>query len=250
MKDNNKKQTAGRDALSAFAPKFAELNDDVLFGEIWSREAELSARDRSVITVTALISGGNFEQLTYHLQKAKENGVTKTEIAEIITQLAFYVGWPKAWSAFNIAKEIFKDEDKTLINNSIWDKGERGSSDWFTGTVWVKGLLSPNEMENLYNIGCVTFEPCGRTFWHTHPIGQTLLVTEGKGWYQERGKPAQLLTKGSVVAIPKDVEHWHGAAKDSKLVHIAISNMKNSSNVIWLQPVTYLEYNEVDSPFM
>ena len=243
MNDNNKKQTAGRDALGTFAPKFAELNDDVLFGKIWSRETELPARDRSVITVTALISGGNFEQLIYHLQKAKENGVTKIEIAEIITHLAFYVGWPKAWSAFNIAKEIFKDENETLISNSIWDKGERGSSDWFTGTVWVKGLLAPNEMENLYNIGCVTFEPRSRTLWHTHPIGQTLLVTEGRGWYQEKGKAAQLLTKGSVVAIPKDVEHWHGAAKDCKLVHIAISNMKDGSNVTWLQPVTDVEYN-------
>ena len=245
MNDNIKKQTAGRDALGTFAPKFAELNDDVLFGEVWSREAELSARDRSVITVTALISGGNFEQLGFHLKKARENGVTKSEVAEIITHLAFYVGWPKAWSAFNMAKEIY-EEDKILIGNSVWDKGERGSSDWFTGTVWVKGLLSPDEMENLYNIGCVTFEPCGRTLWHTHPIGQTLLVTEGRGWYQERGKTARLLTKGSVVAIPKDVEHWHGAAKDSKLVHIAISNMRDGSNVTWLKPVTEEEYNEVN----
>lgn len=102
-----KKQTAGRDALGDFAPKFAQLNDDVLFGEVWSREKELSLRDRSMITVAALISGGNFEQLRHHLNLAKTNGVTKEEISEIITHLAFYVGWPKAWSAFNLAKEIF-----------------------------------------------------------------------------------------------------------------------------------------------
>ncbi len=102
-----KKQTAGRDALGNFAPKFAQLNDDVLFGEVWSREKELSLRDRSMITVAALISGGNFEQLRHHLSLAKTNGVTKEEISEIITHLAFYVGWPKAWSAFNLAKEIF-----------------------------------------------------------------------------------------------------------------------------------------------
>ncbi|MPM00980.1 hypothetical protein SDC9_47217 [bioreactor metagenome] len=104
-----KKQTAGRDALGDFAPKFAQLNDDVLFGEVWSREKELSPRDRSMITVAALISGGNFEQLRHHLNLARTNGVTKEEISEIITHLAFYVGWPKAWSAFNIAKEIFND---------------------------------------------------------------------------------------------------------------------------------------------
>ncbi|WP_136605354.1 carboxymuconolactone decarboxylase family protein [Paenibacillus dokdonensis] len=104
-----KKQTAGRDLLGEFAPKFAELNDDVLFGEVWSREQELSPRDRSMITVSALIAGGNYEQLTPHLQKAKDNGITKDEIAEIITHLSFYAGWPKAWSAFNIAKEIYKN---------------------------------------------------------------------------------------------------------------------------------------------
>jgi alkylhydroperoxidase/carboxymuconolactone decarboxylase family protein YurZ len=102
-----KKQTAGRDALGGFAPKFAELNDDVLFGQVWSRERELSARDRSLVTVAALVSGGNFEQLPHHLALAKENGLTKGEVAEAITHLAFYAGWPKAWSAFHLAKGVF-----------------------------------------------------------------------------------------------------------------------------------------------
>lgn len=104
-----KKVTAGRDILGEFAPKFAEVNDDVLFGEVWSREDKLSAKLRSIVTISALISGGNIEQLPYHIEKGKENGITKEEIAEIITHVAFYVGWPKAWSAFNIAKEIYKD---------------------------------------------------------------------------------------------------------------------------------------------
>lgn len=104
------KQTAGRKALGDFAPKFAELNDDVLFGEVWSREKELSPRDRSLITVTSLITSGMFEQLKYHMGKAKENGITKEEIAEVITHLSFYAGWPKAWSAFNIAKEIYVED--------------------------------------------------------------------------------------------------------------------------------------------
>jgi 4-carboxymuconolactone decarboxylase len=88
--------------------------------------------------------------------------------------------------------------------------------------------------------------PGGRTYWHTHPIGQTLLVLEGQGWYQERGKPARLLTKGSVVAIPKDVEHWHGASAGTKLVHIAISNVENSNSVTWMLPVSDEEYAEVN----
>lgn len=105
-----KKQTAGHDILGDFAPTFAAFNDDVLFGQVWSREKQLPAKTRSMITVSALISGGNLEQLDHHLQLAKANGVTKQEIAEIITHLAFYVGWPKAWSTFNRAKSIWEQE--------------------------------------------------------------------------------------------------------------------------------------------
>ena len=105
-----KKVTAGRDSLGEFAPQFAELNDDVLFGQVWAREKQLSLKQRSIITVVALISSGIFDSsLDFHIQNAKNNGITKQEMAEIITHIAFYVGWPKAWSAFNKAKEIYKD---------------------------------------------------------------------------------------------------------------------------------------------
>lgn len=104
-----KKVTAGRDSLGEFAPKFAQLNDDVLFGEVWSREDRLPLRDRSIVTVTALMASGITDSsLEFHLKSAKENGVTKDEIAEIITHAAFYAGWPKAWAAFRYAKEIWK----------------------------------------------------------------------------------------------------------------------------------------------
>ena len=105
-----KKQTAGRNALSEFAPKFAELNDDVLFGEVWSREDKLSAHDRSLVTVAALIGSGVLDSsLEYHIMHAKENGVTAEEMAEAITHIAFYAGWPKAWAAFNYAKKIYTE---------------------------------------------------------------------------------------------------------------------------------------------
>ena len=105
------KQTAGRDSLGDFAPKFAELNDDVLFGEVWSREKELDLKTRSIITVVALMSKGILDSsLKYHIINAKENGVSKEEFAEIITHVAFYAGWPNAWAVFNMAKEIYGDE--------------------------------------------------------------------------------------------------------------------------------------------
>ena len=106
-------QTAGHDALGEFAPEFAHLNDDILFGEVWSRNDLLSLRDRSLVTITSLISQGITDSsLTYHLQEAKKNGITRTEAAEIITHIAFYAGWPKAWAAFRLAKDVWNDDIK------------------------------------------------------------------------------------------------------------------------------------------
>ena len=105
------KQTTGRDQLGTFAPKFAELNDDVLFGQVWSREEQLSLRDRSLVTVVALMAQGlTDESFRYHLISAKKNGITKEEMAEIITHAAFYCGWPKAWAVFRMAKEVYGEE--------------------------------------------------------------------------------------------------------------------------------------------
>ena len=106
------KQTAGRDQLGKLAPKFAELNDDVLFGEIWSREDKLNPRDRSMITISALFGKGIVEgPFESHIAMGKAHGITKTEIVEMITQLAFYCGWPLAWKAFPIVDKIY-GEDK------------------------------------------------------------------------------------------------------------------------------------------
>ena len=106
------KQTAGRTQLGDFAPKFAELNDDVLFGEVWSREEQRSLRDRSLVTVVALMSKGILDSsLKAHLINAKKNGITKEEMAEIITHAAFYAGWPNAWAVFRMAKEVYEEKN-------------------------------------------------------------------------------------------------------------------------------------------
>ena len=104
-------QTAGRDRLGDFAPEFARYNDDILFGEVWSRNDILSLHDRSIVTICALVGSGILDSsLKYHIQNAKKNGVTRDEIVEIVTQLAFYAGWPKAWAVFPMAKEIYGDD--------------------------------------------------------------------------------------------------------------------------------------------
>ncbi len=250
------KQTAGRAALGEFAPKFAELNDDVLFGEVWSRTDKLPLRDRSIVTVTALVSSGITDSsLSFHLQEAKKNGVTRTEIAEVLTQAAFYAGWPKAWGAFRQAAEIWKDSadasgsEERFRRESVFPIGEPNTAyaKYFTG----KSYLAPvsSEQVKVFN---VTFEPACRNFWHIHRArkggGQMLIGVAGRGWYQEEGKPAQAVLPGTVIHIPANVKHWHGAAKDSWFSHLAFEIEGEDTSNEWLGPVSDDEYMKLQQP--
>ncbi|MCI7326824.1 MAG: carboxymuconolactone decarboxylase family protein [Clostridiales bacterium] len=108
------KQTAGRDALGEFAPEFAHFNDDILFGENWNNE-DIDLKTRSLITVTALIAQGMTDSsLKFHILNAKNYGVSRQEMAAVITHVAFYAGWPKAWAAFRLAKEVYETETEWL----------------------------------------------------------------------------------------------------------------------------------------
>ena len=129
-------------------------------------------------------------------------------------------------------------------NNPLFSKGERASADYFTGTVWIKDLM-PNDKDLNSFIGNVIFEPGARNNWHTHPGGQVLIVTSGNGYYQEKGKPIQLLSKGEVVKILPDIVHWHGASPDSEFTHIAINPNLQKGMVVWLEKVTDEEYNSL-----
>ena len=240
------KQTAGRDALNDFAPKFAELNDDVLFGEVWSREGMLSLKMRSVVTLTALISKGITDSsLKYHLTTAKANGITKNEMAEILTHLAFYAGWPNAWAAFRMAKEVYADVDAEA-HGGIFGLGEPNTAyaKYFTGSSYLKPLTVPGETVFLAN---VTFEPGCRNNWHIHHAssggGQILICVDGEGWYQEEGKEAVSLTPGMVVTIPANVKHWHGAKAGSWFSHIAVEVPGCDCSNEWCEPVSDEWYN-------
>jgi quercetin dioxygenase-like cupin family protein len=126
----------------------------------------------------------------------------------------------------------------------IFPKGQPLPKEWFSGNAFITPLVAKNH-NNEFSVSCVTFEPKARTNWHTHPKGQVLIVIEGDGFYQERGKAAQRIRKGDVVNIPENTEHWHGASATKKMAHIAITNYKDDVQVTWLQPVTDEEYRAV-----
>ncbi len=242
------KQTAGRDNLGKLAPKFAELNDDVLFGEIWSREDKLSLRDRSMITISALMAQGLFPQLKSHFIMGKKHGITKSEAVEIVTQLAFYSGWAKAWSAFSLIEEVYGTEkDENIEHGGVFGMGEPNTAfaKYFVGNSYLKPLA---KTENVF-IANVTFEPGCRNNWHIHHStkdgGQILICVDGEGWYQEEGKEAVSLKPGMVITIPANVKHWHGAKKDSWFSHLAIEVPGENTSNEWCEPVNSEEYDKL-----
>lgn len=242
------RQTAGRDALGGFAPKFAQLNDDVLFGQVWNRTDKLSLRDRSLVTVTALMAQGLTDSsFRYHLTTAKQNGVTRSQIGEILTHAAFYAGWPKAWAAFNMTKEVWaEEEDEAMAAHAasmpfpIGGPNE-GYAQYFSGKSYLAPLST--QQVGIYN---VTFEPGCRNHWHIHRAsqggGQILICVAGRGCYQAWGEPPRLLVPGDVVNIPAGVKHWHGAAKDSWMSHLAIEVPGENVQSQWLEPVEDAQY--------
>lgn len=141
----------------------------------------------------------------------------------------------------NMKTETAKEQETELV----FPKGNKVTNNNFTGSAWVQMFMTNDSIYNT-SIGNVTFEPGARTNWHKHPGGQILLVTDGKGYYQEKGKHAQLIQKGDFVRIPPDTEHWHGAASDSGLTHIAINPNIDKGSVVWSQPVTDEEYSKVN----
>ncbi len=244
-------QDAGRKALGEFAPDFAHYNDDVLFGENWNNQ-DIGHKTRCIITVVALMSSGITDSsLKYHLENAKKAGVTKNEIAAVITHVAFYAGWPKAWAVFNMAKEVWAEESvETAMaahaNEMIFPIGapNDGFKQYFSG----RSYLAPISKEQV-GIFNVTFEPSCRNNWHIHHAtkggGQILICVAGRGWYREWGKEAVEMKAGDCINIPAGVKHWHGAARDSWFSHLAIEVPAENGKNEWLEPVEEEEYNKL-----
>lgn len=245
-------QDAGKKILGNFSSEFAHFNDDILFGENWNNR-DIDLKTRSIITVVALISSGITDSsLKFHLENAKLYGVTRKEIAAIITHVAFYVGWPKAWAVFYIAKEIWKLENKDQsydikmkahAEEMIFPIGNQNTNfeKYFSG----KSYLAPIVVDQIkiYN---VTFEPSCTNNWHIHHAsqggGQVLIAVAGRGYYQEEGKEAIEMKPGNIINIPAGVKHWHGAANDSWFSHLAIEIAGTDIYNEWLDPIDRVEY--------
>ena len=250
----NKKivQTAGREQLGNFAPEFAHLNDDVLFGEVWNEKA-IDVKTKCIVTVVSLMASGITDSsLKYHLMNAKANGVTKEEIAAVITHATMYVGWPKGWAVFRLAKEVWNEKEKALTdkdrfqNSIFFPIGEPNPYGRFFAGQSYLAQISASQMP-VFN---VTFEPGCRNNWHIHRAksggGQMLICVGGRGYYQEWGRAAVELTPGSVVNIPANVKHWHGAAHDEWFSHLAFEIAGEEAGTDWCEPVSDEDYGRLN----
>lgn len=246
-------QTAGRDQLGNFAPRFAHLNDDVLFGEVWNEDA-VSVKTKCIITMVTLMAMGITDSsLTYHLQNAKAHGVTKEEAAAIITHAAMYAGWPRGWAVFRLAKEVWTEETPAVADKDAYQAGIffpiGGANDAFARYFIGQSYLAPVSTEQI-PVFNVTFEPGCRNNWHIHRAksggGQMLICVGGRGWYQEWGKEPVEMTPGTVVNIPAGVKHWHGAAADSWFSHLALEIGGEETGSEWLEPVDDEAYHKVN----
>ncbi|MES2987942.1 MAG: carboxymuconolactone decarboxylase family protein [Pseudomonadota bacterium] len=231
-----------RETVAPTVPALADYTNRILFDDLWSRP-HLSPRDRSLVTIAALVTTGDLPQLEFHLRLGLQNGLTRGELSEAVNHLAFYAGWPKAMAAVPMLKAAFAEPATVpaLTYISAGASPSTGSASNFTGSVHVDtGFQGVGPMR--VGGARVTFQAGARTNWHKHALGQTLIVTAGRGFVQEENASIRPIATGDVVIIAPDVKHWHGAAPDSAMTHFAVSERGDQPVVTWLEPVTDAQY--------
>lgn len=241
-------------AVAPTAPALADLTNRVLFGDLWQRP-DLSARDRSLVTMSALIAIGQPEQLPFHANRAMDNGLGRAEASEVVTHVAFYAGWPRAMSAVPVLQRVFEtraaSSEPSAAQPTAGDvkviranEGRASAPEqYFTGRVETSGFYKGDAPARIGG-ATVSFSASARTAWHTHPLGQTLFIVSGRGWVQKEGGPVEKVGPGDVVWIPPHVKHWHGASAIEPMTHFAVAEALNGSVVTWMEKVADEDYNQ------
>ena len=225
----------------------ADATDEVLFADLWRRPG-LAPRDRSLVTVAALIANGQAEQLPFHLNRAMDSGLTFQEAAEIPHHLAYYAGWPRGFSALAPMRQVFEarghittddaasQTDGAIIVVPADGDSFHGAVENFSGTVTVGPAFEAPGDARLSG-ALVTFQPGARTAWHSHPLGQTLYITKRCALIQAEGHDLLTAGPGDIVQIPPDIRHWHGASADIGMAHVAMLESLNGVATTWMELV-------------
>ena len=244
-------------SLYDFAPAIDQFLKSHLFGDIFQRDV-LDWQSRELATVAALANmEGVNPQLEGHYAISMHNGLTAEQLWELVDVLRVKCDAKAAANAAAVLAHLLQTESENNIEGTM----NQGANDTCTGGIFPRGpkndayaryftgtsYLNPLSTERLF-ISNVTFEPGCRNFWHIHHKGgQILLVTAGRGWYQEWGQPARALGPGDVVNIAPETKHWHGAAHDSWFSHVAVAVPVEGSSNEWLEPVADEDYKRLQS---
>ena len=238
---------------AAFSPEIETFLKEHLFADIFERDV-LTYAQRELVTVSVLISIGNAEpMLASHMNLCLNVGISAEQLKHLIAIIEVNVNKNDADSAKVVFNELIKNKglhvekmqigsNDNNVTDRIFPKGVMIKNDYFSGIAWLQMLVNANENHDI-SIANVVFEPGVRNNWHSHAAGQILICIKGKGYYQEKGRPIQLLNVGDVVDILPNVVHWHGATPHGEFEHIAINPQVHKGSVVWLQPVTEEEYN-------
>lgn len=231
--------------IYSFAPVIDQFLKGHLFGDIFGRN-NLDYQSRELATIAALASmEGVTPQLQAHFNVGLNTGLTEAQLQRLITVLEAKVGKKEAATANEALGKVLNNrpaEQKIDVTRSGSLSSSQGSADYFTGSVTVTMLFTAHEPSRTTG-GLVTFQPGARTAWHSHPLGQTLIVTAGTGRIQQWGGPIEEIRPGDVVRIPPGVKHWHGAAPNSAMTHIAIQESLNGKAADWKEQVTDEQYS-------
>ncbi|WP_229376053.1 carboxymuconolactone decarboxylase family protein [Fibrella aquatilis] len=242
-------QTGPARGYAAFSPEIDVFLKEHLFADIFGRDV-LSYADRELTTIAVLSSLGGVEPMMQsHMGIGLRVGLTAPQLMQALDLIEVNVGKAEA-TAGRAVLAVVRGGVTAAISPTApakpdtLDRGERLPATHFTGAAWVRMLVPADSAFNV-PVGQVTFEPGARTYWHTHAGGQVLLATDGVGYYQEKGKPVQVLRKGDAVKCPPNVPHWHGASPQSGFTQVAITPNTATGRTTWLQQVTEAEYNNL-----
>lgn len=256
---------APKAGYAEFAPIIEQFLKEHLFADIFERDV-LTYDEREITTVAILAAMGGVEPMARsHMGICLNLGITPDQLRHLLAIIEKNIGHKEAHAIHieldgllqskgfvaNASSEMTEATKKQALKADtelkIFPKGDLISSPNFTGAAWLQRLMTDADKFDVV-ISNVVFDPGVRNSWHSHPGGQILIATSGKGYYQERGKPVQILNAGDVVAIPSNVVHWHGAAPDSEFIHIAINTKVSLGPAVWYEKVTDEEYNKILNP--
>jgi 4-carboxymuconolactone decarboxylase len=242
-----------------FCPTIETFLEGHLFGDILGRDnLDVQSRELATISALATLEAVN-PQLTSHLNVGLNVGFTEQQLRGVVAVVRDKLGKERGDNAAAVLDQVIRKRPATPSASSSGRSAASAQQDavrvlradaqtmesapaaHFTGSAHVKRLFQASDPARSSGAS-VTFERGGRTAWHTHPLGQTLIVTAGIGWVQQWGQPAQRITEGDVVSIPPGAKHWHGAAASTSMTHIAIQEQRDGKTVEWMEPVSDEQY--------